>query len=146
MKRYDVIFCSCGTIQTMPTEYYDWLEEDYKNRFILRVCQRCGKVVKVWLSEYEDGFAINATSVENFELTDEAKGNFRILFNKGIQVPLKNGEYADYHTAGVWFSEQGKSEVDTDRLIKEVKDPDILRSIAGYVSGINWKGTSYELY
>ena len=146
MKRYDVIFCSCGTIQIMPTEYYNWLEEDYKNRFILRVCQRCGKVVKVWLSEYEDGFAINATSVENFELTDEAKGNFRVIFNKGIQVPLKNGEYADYHVADVWFSEQGKGEVDTDRLIKEVNDPDILRSIAGYVSGINWKGTSYELY
>ena len=33
----------------------------------------------------------------------------------------------------------------TQQLIKEVNDEEILHSIAGYVSGIDWSGTPYDI-
>ena len=47
MHKYDVWFCHCGRIHVMPNEYYEWLQEDYKNRFILRICQNCGNSWKI---------------------------------------------------------------------------------------------------
>ena len=95
--------------------------------------------------------------------------NYRIYIRKGIKVPMKKGGYADYHFSnGYCNSEQIQNAfghtylprvkeqdpdyvtVDADRLIKEVQRDypeeadDLLKSISGYVVGINWKGTSYE--
>ena len=146
-RKYDVWFCRCGTIQLMPKEYYKWLEEDYVNRSILRVCQCCGTVRRVWLSEYENGFCVNSTSEEDFELSPEEQSNVRVIFSKGIRVPLKGGLYATrFSPAVVWFDETGKGSVDTNRLIREVEDEDKLSSIAAYAAGIDWRGTPYDQY
>ncbi len=144
MNKYDVWFCHCGTIQLMPNEYYDWLQEDYANRFIIRICQQCGKAQRVWLSTYNDGFAVNACKVENIELNGNDMANCRVLMYKGTRVPMKNGDYATSHFNTFWFDDQGNREVDTERLIREVKDEEKLRSISGYITGIDWKGTPYD--
>lgn len=149
-KKYDVWFCRCGTIQLMPEEYYGWLQEDYANRSIIRVCQNCGRVQRVWLSEWEDGFAVNASDIEDVELTPAS--NCRILMYKGIRVPMKSGEYATSHFNTYWFDDNGSRDVDAEHLIRVIRKSypdtydDVLRSIAGYVSGINWNGTPYQLY
>lgn len=146
MNKYDVRFCSCGTIHVMPVSYYDWMENDYKNRSVYRVCQRCGRTIRTWLSEYDDGFCVNSCEMNDFELSKENKDDFKVIFSKGIRVPLKTGNYATYHSCGnAWFDEDKKSDVDTKRLIHEVKDEEILKSISGYVTGIDWSDTPYEI-
>lgn len=146
MHKYDVWFCHCGTIQVMPMEYYDWLQKDYKHRCIYRVCQNCGKVMKVWLDEYDDSFSINACNVDNFEVSEKDLNNCRIIFNEGYRVPMVDGSYAEYHMNGQFYNSVLEKRVDTEELIREVKDKEILESIASYVSGINWKNTEYEMY
>lgn len=148
MKEYDVKFCSCGTIHLMPMEYYDWLQEDYTSRYVLRICQRCGSVIKVWLDEgfESNSFNINSTSInEDSEITPEDLQNCRVLLSRGHRVPLVNGNHATYHVDQSWFDGFYRRDVDTKRLIREVKDPEKLRSIAGYASGIDWSGTDYSL-
>lgn len=145
MKKYDAWFCHCGTIQLMPNDYYDWLAEDFANRYILRVCQRCGTVRRIWLSEgLEEGFYVNGCDMENFELKPEDLQNCRIIFDKGIRVPVKDGDYATCYFANTYFDDEGHRGADTERLIREVKDEDKLRSISGYITGIDWKGTPYD--
>ena len=145
MNKYDVRFCRCGTIHVMPVSYYDWMESDYKNRSVYRVCQHCGKTIRTWLSEYDDGFCINSFEENDFELSKEDKDDFKVIFSTGIRVPLKSGNYATYQSSGVWFDDDQKSDVDTKRLIREVKDEEILKSISGYVTGIDWSDTPYEI-
>lgn len=145
MHKYDVWFCNCGVVQVMPMEYLDWLQKDYKNRCIYRVCQNCGNVLKVWLDEYDDSYSVNACAVNNFEISEVDLNNCRIIFNHGYKVPMVDGSYAKHHIAGM-FIYDGETKVDTERFIREVKNKEILESIASYVSGINWKNTEYEMY
>lgn len=146
MNKYDVRFCRCGTIHVMPVSYYDWIESDYKNRSVYRVCQHCGRTTRTWLSEYDDGFCINSCDENDFELSKENKDDFKVIFSTGIRVPLKSGNYATYYSSGnCWFDDDKKSDVDTKRLIHEVKDEEILKSISGYVTGIDWSDTPYEI-
>lgn len=142
--KYDVWFCHCGTIQLMPSEYYDWLAEDSANRYIIRVCQHCGATQRVWLEEDEEGYSICASDVEDFEISSE-DANCKVIFSKGIRVPMKSGEYAEYYRFGVWSDSKENGEVDTIRLIQEVNDEETLRSISSYLSGIDWDDTPYAL-
>lgn len=150
MSKYDVWFCECGHIHLMPIEYLDWMSENYEHRNIIRVCQNCGETKKMWLTDYDDELKINCKDFINFEMCDNA--NTRFLLNKGIYVPLINGDctdYATYYCNGVWFYESNKCKVNTIQLIKEIqykykdKADDILKSISGYVAGIDWTGTDY---
>ena len=147
MTKYEVWFCSCGRIHIMPWGYYDWIEEDWMHRSIIQVCQHCGKAQRINLdANCDSGYDICKSTVRNVELSEEELQNTRILFNTGINVPVISGGYASYCTNGIWFDEHdNKTEVDTEMLIKGIRDEEILRSIAGYVSGINWKGTAYEV-
>ena len=144
MQKYDVWFCHCGHIQLMPNDYYKWLEEDSENRYIIRVCQNCGRAIKIWLDKSNDGFDVCSTNIKNFVIEPTDVNNVRIIFNEGIEVPIIGGTYATYQIAGTWWDDDQNKGVDTRRLIAEVKDPDILKSIAAYVSGIDWSGTEYE--
>lgn len=149
-KLYDVWFCHCGRIQLMEYEQFNWLREDFANRFIIRICQHCGTAQRVWLSEYDDGFAVNSTSLEDIILNPADLMNCRIIMDKGIQVPVitDNADlfpWADAHISTSWWHNNQTATVDTARLIRDVKDEDKLRSIAGYVSGIDWSGTPYEI-
>lgn len=144
MHKYDVWFCHCGRIHVMPNEYYEWLQEDYKNRFILRICQNCGNILKIWLDEYDDGYSINSTSISNIEFSENELKNCKIITNYGIRVPMKDSFYAVHFMSGTFLSEFGFTTVDTKKLINEVKDKDILASIAAYAVNINWDNTEYK--
>ena len=160
--KYDVWFCRCGHIHLMPYEYFDWMEGDIRNRHVYRVCQSCGAVYEQYLDNYEDGYAICGASPKGFEI--EPKSDVRVMMSPGIPVPMKSGQLASYHTpSNIWLDdgyndahvEETKklhSTVDAKNLIKIVEKEypedheDVLKSISGYVSGINWDGTpfSYE--
>jgi len=82
--------------------------------------------------------------------------NCRVILSKGIKVPLKSGKYADNYSCGTyynieelyntglsWFPDVKDKfpdmvSVDTKKLIREVNDPEIIESIAWYVSCIGW--------
>lgn len=163
-KRYDAWFCDCGVIQLMDYQLYDWMQEKPDKRRVVRVCQHCGATRVIWLSEYEDGYAINGADFYNHILSPSEDYEYHIIFDRGIEVPLKCGFYADSYRANRYVSwhyvesEYGgdlataeKSDpdcctVDVKRLIKEVNDEDKIQSIAGYVSGINWSGTKYKSF
>lgn len=150
---WSVRFCSCGRIHILPSSCFDWLQEKYQSRKIIQVCQGCGATYSTYLDEYEDGYCICGEDLENIAICGDPD---KIVFiNQGFKVPVVDGWYADYHNGSNWFSEGKKVEVDTQRLIRDISDwakqnnienvDIILKSIAGYVSGINWKGTKYEI-
>lgn len=158
--KYDVWFCSCGHIHVMPMSHLDWMAEDPKNRFVVRVCQSCGATYKMWLDQHSEGFDICGRDIRDVEIQSKY---CKFILNTGICVPMESGLYASYHTsAGIWLDDEynyndpcedekkAHSTVNTDRLIKEVEREfkenaeDVLKSISAYVSGIDWKGTPYE--
>ena len=124
-----------------------------------------------WYGEGDKpAFDINGHSYHNDDnVLIMENPNYRIYIRKGIMVPMKKGGYADYHFSNgycnseqiqkrfgdLWLSavkekDPGYFIVDTKRLIKEVRRDypeeaeEILKSISGYVTGIDWKGTPYE--
>ena len=163
MKKYDVWFCDCGHIQTMPTEYIEWMTKDASHRRVIRVCQHCGNTRVIWLDTFMDGFSINSSDFRDKEInTKDTDIEYRIIFSDGIRVPMMCGGYADFFT-GDKFVNYEYMEADTQRsydiMIDNTKyttvnmeafikqnDPDVLKSIAGYyVEGLDWSGTEYEL-
>lgn len=146
-KKYDVRFCDCGRIQLTPMEYLDWLSEDPDNRYILQICQNCGATRRIFLTEYMDGgYALNSVDIFDYELMPEDLEHCRVIMNRGIPVPLMNNKRAELHIGREWYSEESDvpTKVDTQKLISEVKDEDKLKSISGYISGIDWSGTPYD--
>ena len=146
MHKYDVWFCHCGTLQFMPEEYYNWLQEDYANRTIIRVCQHCGRAQKVWLEPYDNGYCVGATGIKDVEMAPDDLANTRIIFDSGVRVPVKNGEfeYATSYFANRYIYNNEFADVDVDRLIRDINDEEKTQSVAAYLSGIDWKGTPYE--
>ena len=161
MSKYEVWFCDCGRIHLMDNKYLDWMQEDSKNRSVIRVCRNCGNVQEMFLDENIcGGYDICAT--DNIPEEFDSSPDTHFIFSKGIQVPMMSGGYATYRSpTGRWYTdpvvhiygEETASKnyiVDTKSLIKEIrrdyKDQaeDILKSISGYVSGIDWTGTEYE--
>ena len=167
-KTYDCWFCSCGRIQYMDYEMYDWLQENPTKRYIIRVCTHCGASLQVWLSDnFDIGYDINARSVD-FNgvrtIIDTTQGiEYKLIFDRGIKVPMISGGYADCHIGSSYANTEDMKEkfgstyfpdalkkdpnfctVDVKRLIKEVDDEDLIESISGYIVGIDWAGTGYS--
>ena len=146
--KYDVRFCKCGHIHLINSSWFDWMREDYKNNFLIFVCQSCGATHKIFLDTFEDGYCVNVVDMTNFQMVGGTSARF--IFSEGIAVPLEVGDYASFYVHNRWYYGAGSSPVDTQRLIRDIKREykddadDILRSISSYVSGINWKGTKYE--
>jgi len=131
------------------------------------VCTNCGTTVRMFLDEYDDGFATNIVDIRD----EDFEGNFRIITSRGIIVHLKSGVEADLLQSGyfvnrdewklVELQEEYESlelayklnhswcTVDTDRLIRDIEnkfkdDADkILNQLSGYLVKINWEGTKY---
>lgn len=162
MKKYDCWFCDCGRIQVMPDDYYDWMAEDYQHRRVIRICQNCGATRIVWLDTYMEGFAVNSTDFRNEEIQTNGEIEYRIIMNDGIKVPMMNGGYADTHYGCTYINwsylekdlgttylpaakedDPNCTKVDVQRLIRE-NDPEVIKSISGYLVGIDWTGTPYE--
>lgn len=166
--KYEVRFCGCGRIHvTENKDLWDFLEQDYKNRKVLMVCNHCGSARLMWLSEYMDeGLAQNSTDIRD----DTVDNVDKVIASRGIILYTMSGEPVDGHVAGYfvnyreWEKNQDKYRsldeaykdkapwvtVDTQRLIMDIKriykeDADeVLKRISGYVTKINWKGTNYE--
>lgn len=159
-KRYDVWFCTCGHIHFMPFDVLDWIEDDYINREAIQVCKSCGAFRKTTLDTYEDGFCICRDTKRDSKITENIDRCVRLFVDNGVSVYLKNFDGSTISASGKlgnkWFGVNSKgnqefSSVDTLRLIQDIKhnyredSDDILRSISGYVSGIDWSGTEYEI-
>lgn len=161
--RYDCWFCNCGRIQPMDWGFFDWMAENPDTRRLIRVCQNCGATRMQWLDEYDGGQAICGTDLSDKIIDTTDDNEYQIIFDHGIRVPLKCGvdaeaylantyinfDYLREHVGTTWVAEAEKIEpgcctVDAERLIRDVKDEDLIKSIAGYVSGIDWTGTKYE--
>lgn len=154
--KYEAWFCRCGRIHLMNNDKYDWLAEDFKNRKIIRVCQNCGTTRQTWLDECfiddvddpRPSFTVCGSDLKECEFLGDS--NTQFIFSNGIRVPLLSGAYAEHHGASLWYDDNGRCEVWTDRLIqniqREFKDEaeEVLNSISGYVVGINWEGTPYS--
>lgn len=122
----------------------------------------------------EDGnpsFDLNGYSYHNEDrivIDEEDQIQRRWYIDKGIKVPLKEGGYADGYWSNIYFNAEYMNQkgypsdisencqhkdcitVDTNKLIKKVKQDypeifdDLLYSISGYISGIDWDGTPYS--
>lgn len=150
MSKYSVRFCNCGTIHLMNNDNFDWMEEDFGNRSVVQVCRNCGFTKETYLEPYEDGFCHCGHEINEAEF--EGDSNHRVIISRGIRIPLNEsfGHAAYISPANHYFDDDGNlCTVDTKRLIEQIKhdykdDADnILYSIAGYVSGIDWSGTKY---
>lgn len=51
----------------------------------------------MWLSDYEDGYAINGRDVGNVTIDTLDGKERKLIFDEGIKVSMKSGGYADYH-------------------------------------------------
>lgn len=167
-KEYIIRFCHCGRIRYLPMEAYDWMSKDCKNREIIWICTNCGSAERIFLTPYDDGYAVNATDIDGCIEPTLCK----IYASRGIMVPMKSGSIADTfqdrwfanteewcvqsenHTYKSINESEGRREdwatVDTDRLISIVKTThpdiadDLLKSISSYAGvKIHWDGTNY---
>ena len=161
--KYSCWFCGCGRIHILANDLYDWMTEDYEHRSIVQVCNNCGTSHKIFLSDNGEGFDVNAMDLRDVNIDILRPQECKILFNKGIKVPMKSGGYATYHFHDGYVNvdyirdklgttyiptalekDPECTTVDTELLIREVNDEDILQSISGYLVGIDWTGTKYE--
>lgn len=109
--KYDCWFCHCGRIHIMPYSEYDWLQEDYTKRMIVRVCTNCGATRITYLDEYDDGYSICGSDVYDsmdgrptvMEDSDEHK--YKYYFSKGIKF-LLSADVLQIHTYPVPMSIQ----------------------------------------
>lgn len=144
MHKYHAEPCNCGVIHLIPIELINWLKEDYKHRFIIQVCQNCGVTTKLTIDKFYNIFGYCTTLIDECELSCEDLKYGKIIFDKGIKVPMKNGNYATECLSGT-FINNGSLDVNVKRFIKEVKDRDKLKSIAANeFIDINWKNTEFE--
>lgn len=159
-QRYDVWFCTCGHIHFMPFDVLDWIQYDYRNREAIQVCRSCGAVRKTTLDTYEECFYICRDIERDSKITENIERCVRLFVDNGVSVYLKNFDGSTVPALGKlgdkWFGidfkgNRGYNPVDTLRLIQDIKHNygedanDILKSISGYVSGIDWSGTEYEI-
>ena len=150
----------------MDYDLFDWMEEDYINNQVVRVCSHCGASHKMFLTpdNFDEGWYVNGSDVRD-TVIDCANNNYKFIFSSGIIVPMKEGNNATAHQAGkfmdwdyiektypgfsVYSLEKDHPEVfqvDTEYFIRSLSDrKDVLKSISGYVSGIDWSGTEYEI-
>lgn len=162
------LLCNCGRIHVIQ-DGWDWIAEDYKTRSIIHVCTNCGNTVKMFLNDFDEGYATNVVDFRDQDI----EGFFRIITSNGIKVYLMTGTIVDTVQAGYFVNEREYTSaatnldyksldhayqlrepwctVDTQRLIKDFKEKfgdkadSILRQLAGYVIKIDWKGTEYDV-
>lgn len=160
--KYEASTCACGRIHVIGMDNLDWLSEDCSNRRLFHVCTNCGISNMTWLDPYDDGFAINNVDINPDTILYATYPNnndhqCKILFSKGIPIPMMNGRHADMYSLHHFVSTYGMNNgncdsplsprfiVDTNRLIEEVNDEEVIKAIRSRTNiGINWVGTAYE--
>ncbi len=118
-RKYEIRFCSCGTIHFIPTEKIDNALKNDKD--LLWICGRCGAAVRIgadrepnWIDDSPDApeeifnmysYDLNpnmhkqsiSITPESFKNTKENKGLSEIFYSAGIQVPMMSGNAARMH-------------------------------------------------
>ena len=169
MLKYIMWFCDCGRIHPLSEDDVKWLGDGVSpySRSIIKVCTNCARPYKYFLEDDpwggDDDFYINESGTVDSVIdtsVDKLK-DFKVIFSKGIKVPMATGGYANGHTSDTFIDQEyiGRNfgnysrtvkknpdciVVDTERLIREVNDDDILRAMSRYNVGIDWTGTKYE--
>ena len=167
---YSIYICACGRIHTFPYEHVKWIQSKGTNRSLITVCTNCGKTIKrVYHQDYFPRVSYNnnpkyqAGYIEQIVIRratiDKSPGEDTvIIFDNGFRVPLESGEYANTYSDGIFKCMTHDSSestgcirchpkyttVDTLKLIGEIENVDILKSLAQCRTCINWVGTAYE--
>ena len=193
MKKYNIEICGCGRIHAIPENVVKEtvLSGEGNNKDIALVCGGCGKV-KIIGADYvpncykddeEPQYIYDCYSYDvNFDnftplTTDLTKADLfkketELFYDKGYEVPMMTGEYANgYFTYGggfedmtypdfyvldrvhitipevrKWLEEYRKNRktVNMERFLEETPD-DVLESISCYYfEQFDWKGTPFE--
>jgi len=154
--RYDIIFCTCGKIHAINYEHFDWMIEDSENRSLINVDTNCGITIEYFLNEHIEDDGTKGYDLCSKAITDETKiidgVTTRVILSKGFRIPLMSGGYADclmgnkfvnssyieneLHTT--WLPDAEKkdpncTQIDFKKLIKEIDNKDILKSMTGYI-------------
>lgn len=109
IPKYEVKFCSCGSIHFIKWCDIEKASEDGTE--IIHICGRCGNGTALGTDDYFDGKALYQRSVpEQFELCGDFKwqgestrGIHKVIYSKGIRVPMMTGGFADAHYGDTWF-------------------------------------------
>lgn len=160
MKKYDVIFCSCGRVHFI--DYNKLIDVcDKKGKELLHICNNCGATIRRGLDEYMDGKSWYSVDARNKEFEDTSKIGY-IISSPGTPIPMKTGFDANCFLNGV-FCDDGDYEfkyrnnfdlkekylndskiVDTQKLINNINDNDKLKNLSGYAVNIDWTSTEFE--
>lgn len=179
MTKHYLKICSCGKIHMIPNEKIDHAIKHDKN--LLLICGSCGAATIIGAEEEQFGhttvykiYSSDAfiNNIENINISDfmslgGKKGIIEIIYDKGIKVPMKNGEYATsyfgdkFHNSSrlsMYEIQQHKDDivdfystyirncgiVDMRRFINENSDEILSELSTYYIGGFNWEGTKYE--
>lgn len=162
MNTYTSTFCNCGRIHIHPDKDIDWMSEECKTRRVLHVCKNCGATYLEFLTEkFPDSdkpeFYINGCSViVDQDIDPNGDIKYRIHITDGIQVPMRDGNYANYYRNCKFcyidpetpYAKDESTIVDKSRLISDIykkyKDEleyddieNIIKAIDARVSNIN---------
>ena len=120
MKKYEVTFCSCGSIHFIPWEAIEVAIE--KDEEVVLICGHCGAACRIGADDYfDDGKAMyklampNSVGITTTMFTNNAphKNFSRIIYDVGVKVPMMTGGYAKFHSGDVWY--------DTDNPLTDYK-------------------------
>lgn len=188
MSKYgDMQICSCGSIHLIPEDKLSSLLGEDKD--LLLICANCGNAILIGADKcpnydnpndtdyymYHKSFTCNdkewiTKKIFNPTIPNE-KPVGKILYEKGIRVPMMTGNYANFYFSGKFYDYSPISEYDMESLlsnskkeiIKNMKDLEIRKSTVNmnrlckentneeldYISkflieSLKWKGTIYE--
>lgn len=175
--NFTVEICKCGHIHFISME--DIADAAEHNNAVLFICAHCGAATVIGAdigyeystdgnktyNMYEHDFSPYTTSDIN---SDDYE---RVVYSRGISVPMLNGNYADTYFAGkfrdsrtpdyselfrldcdnidkvhsfIYRIEHDAATVNMDRFINQTPDK-YLQEISKYpIQGFNWAGTKYE--
>ena len=117
MKKYDVRFCSCGTLHFLDNEtsksVFFTSDNVLAEKEIIQVCLHCGITLISGLSEYDyDDETGRPTYSHYSRCVNESIDNpdpskYYVILSKGVRLMMQSGGYADSDRGDVYVDEEG---------------------------------------
>lgn len=110
-KRYEVVFCPCGTIHFLPWDEITHAVDEGKE--LVYICSKCGAASKFGGTDYWDGKALYRTDLPSGTVID--KSDFedirstghspftKIIYSEGYRVLMMTGNYANFFSGGIFY-------------------------------------------